>query len=60
MLAEHVYFLAGLLPVLVFYSLISLMKKKIQGYTGDCCGATFLLCELSFYLGIVVIHTTIV
>ncbi len=36
------------------------MKKKIQGYTGDCCGATFLLCELSFYLGIVVIHTTIV
>ena len=21
-----------------------------QGYTGDCCGATFLLCELAFYL----------
>ena len=26
--------------------------------TGDCCGATFLLCELSFYLGIAVIYTT--
>ncbi len=44
----------------LFSALIPLMKKKIQGYTGDCCGATFLLCELSFYLGIVVIHTTIV
>ena len=27
------------------------MKHRLQGYTGDCCGATFLLCELSFYLG---------
>ena len=59
-LPEPIYFLAGLLPVLVFYSLTSLMKKKIQGYTGDCCGATFLLCELSFYLGIAVIYTTII
>lgn len=56
-LPEPVYLLAGLLPVLVFYFLTSLMKKKIQGYTGDCCGATFLLCELSFYLGIAVIYT---
>ena len=55
-LPEPVYLLAGLLPVLVFYFLTSLMKKKIQGYTGDCCGATFLLCELSFYLGIAVIY----
>lgn len=59
-LPEPVYLLAGLLPVLVFYFLTSLMKKKIQGYTGDCCGATFLLCELSFYLGIAVIYTTII
>ena len=57
-LPEPVYFLAGLLPVLTFYLLTSLMKKKIQGYTGDCCGATFLLCELSFYLGIAIIYTT--
>jgi len=29
------------------------MRRKIQGYTGDCCGATFLLCELLFYLSAV-------
>ena len=57
-LPKPIYFLAGLVPVTVFYFLTSLMKKKIQGYTGDCCGATFLLCELSFYLGIAVIYTT--
>ena len=27
------------------------MKRHLQGYTGDCCGAAFLLCELSFYIG---------
>ncbi|MDE6655325.1 MAG: adenosylcobinamide-GDP ribazoletransferase, partial [Muribaculaceae bacterium] len=32
--------------------LILLMKRRIGGYTGDCCGACFLLCELSFYLSI--------
>ena len=31
-----------------------LMHRKIQGYTGDCCGATFLLCELAFYLSILI------
>jgi adenosylcobinamide-GDP ribazoletransferase len=39
------------LPAYVF--LLCLMKKKIGGYTGDCCGAIFLLCELSFYMGVV-------
>lgn len=57
-LPKPVYFLAALLPILIFYLLTTFMKKKIQGYTGDCCGATFLLCELSFYLGIAVIYTT--
>lgn len=57
-LPEPVYLLAGILPVITWYMLTSFMKKKIQGYTGDCCGATFLLCELSFYLGIAVIYTT--
>lgn len=46
---------ACLLPVIVFFILCYLMKKRLQGYTGDCCGATFLLCELSFYLAIVII-----
>lgn len=46
---------AIIFPIFVFAGLIFLMKKKIEGYTGDCCGATFLMCELSFYLGIVII-----
>lgn len=50
------YLAAAFLPLLVWYVLTSFMKKKIGGYTGDCCGAVFLLCELSFYLGILVIY----
>lgn len=49
------WLLALLFPILLFIVLITLMKRKIQGYTGDCCGALFLLCELSFYLGIVIL-----
>ncbi|MCR5709112.1 MAG: adenosylcobinamide-GDP ribazoletransferase [Bacteroidales bacterium] len=41
-------------PVAVMLSLALFMKKRIQGYTGDCCGATFLLCELAFYLSITI------
>ena len=50
------YLLAALCPMIVSALLILLMKKKIQGYTGDCCGATFLLSELSFFLGIVIVN----
>lgn len=49
--------LGVIFPILIFLLLTSLMNKKIQGYTGDCCGALFLMCELSFYLGIVVLCT---
>jgi adenosylcobinamide-GDP ribazoletransferase len=45
---------ALLSPLLAFIFLIRLMKRKINGYTGDCCGALFLLCELSFYIGIII------
>ncbi len=41
---------ALLAPVIVAAALIWLMKKKIEGYTGDCCGALFTLTELGFYL----------
>lgn len=37
-------------PVLVFLLLTRMMRRRIGGYTGDCCGALFLLCELSFYV----------
>lgn len=41
-------------PLGVMLLLMLLMRRKIQGYTGDCCGATFLLCELSFYLSVLI------
>lgn len=49
------YWRVVIFPAIVFFALIILMKKRLQGYTGDCCGATFLLCELSFYIGIQII-----
>jgi adenosylcobinamide-GDP ribazoletransferase len=48
--------IACLMPILTFFGLYRLIKRRIQGYTGDCCGATFLLCELSFYLAAVIIY----
>ncbi|MBQ4222655.1 MAG: adenosylcobinamide-GDP ribazoletransferase, partial [Prevotella sp.] len=39
-------------PCLVMYFLYLKMWRTLQGYTGDCCGATFLLVELSVYLTI--------
>lgn len=56
-LPEIKYLLATLPVIAVWYLLTSLMKKKLQGYTGDCCGATVLICEITFYLGIVLIYT---
>jgi adenosylcobinamide-GDP ribazoletransferase len=41
---------AILLPIATVGFLFFLSKKRIGGYTGDICGATALLCELSFYL----------
>lgn len=35
-------------PIAVIAVLISYFRHKIGGYTGDCCGAAALLCELSF------------
>lgn len=37
-------------PAVVFLLLTRLMRRRISGYTGDCCGALFLLCELAFYV----------
>ena len=48
---------ATLFPLFAFILLCRLMKRRLQGYTGDCCGAAFLLCELSFYIGSMIIIT---
>ena len=38
------------IPCLVMYFLYMLISRRLHGYTGDCCGAVFLLVELSVYL----------
>lgn len=42
---------ACILPVVVMLWLVWLMKRRIGGYTGDCCGAADMICELAFLLG---------
>ena len=42
-------------PMVLTACLIAFLHRKIGGYTGDCCGAAFLLAELSFYLTVVTI-----
>lgn len=49
---------ACLCPPVVFMLLAAWMRRRLQGYTGDCCGAMFLLCELSFYLGVMALLWT--
>ena len=44
------WYLIIAIPALVMYFLYLLLLRKIQGYTGDCCGAVCLLVELAVYL----------
>ena len=37
-------------PAVLTAAMIAFLHRKIGGYTGDCCGAAFLLNELAFYL----------
>lgn len=59
-LLPMIMFLPMKLWVAAFFSIAMMafifiyIKKKIQGYTGDICGATTLLCEVMFYLGAVI------
>ena len=38
------------LPCLTMYFLYLFIWRRLRGYTGDCCGALFLLIELTAYL----------
>lgn len=38
------------IPALVMYFLYLLIWRRLRGYTGDCCGAVFLLVEFTVYL----------
>jgi len=53
---DATYYIAVISPVVVWFLFTSYIKKKIDGYTGDCCGVIFLICELSFYLTILAIY----
>lgn len=61
--AIGLWYFAGLpylciaIPALVFYLLYLLMHRHINGYTGDCCGAVFLLTELTFYLTYITLNS---
>lgn len=37
-------------PCLTLYLLYLLIWHRLRGYTGDCCGAVFLIIELTFHL----------
>lgn len=50
LLLAPIYYPALSVSAFVFFTLAHIMHKRINGYTGDCCGATFLICELSFYM----------
>ncbi len=43
------------IPGLAFYFLYLLIWRKLQGYTGDCCGAVCLLVELTTLLTITLV-----
>lgn len=40
------------IPNAIMVWLVQYMRRRIGGYTGDCCGATFLLCELSYFIAL--------
>lgn len=56
-LPNYLYALALCVPILAFFILTQWMKHKIQGYTGDCAGALFLILELSLMLSFLAIYT---
>lgn len=45
------------IPLITLLLLAKQMQNRLQGYTGDCCGATFLLCELTTYLTFAIIYS---
>lgn len=50
------YVFAAVAPIVTTFGIIVLMKRKIQGYTGDCCGATFIIGELAFIMTVSILN----
>ncbi len=46
---------AVVFPIAAMALMVRMMRRRIDGYTGDCCGATFLVCEASMLVGIIIL-----
>lgn len=53
---DKIFWLACLPAILCAGILRFYLKRKIGGYTGDCCGAMVLITEQVFYLGCLIIY----
>lgn len=51
---SYKYFGCAVLPIATFSILTWIFSRRLQGYTGDCCGAAFLLTELTFWLSAII------
>ena len=58
-LLPKTYWPALLAPVAVFILLVWLIKRRIQGYSGDCCGALFLISELTYLITCLTLYNTL-
>jgi adenosylcobinamide-GDP ribazoletransferase len=36
--------------------MVNLFRRRLQGFTGDCLGATQQVCELTCYLSLLLVH----
>ena len=55
LLLNRELWLSALIPVCLVLLMFLYIRRKTGGYTGDICGATALLCELAFYLSVILI-----
>ena len=55
-ITEIIYILAIIPAILTAILLRYYLKKKIGGYTGDCCGACVLIIEQVIYCGYCIIY----
>ena len=47
------FWIAGVIAcMLAWFAMYRLLRRRLQGYTGDALGATQQACELAFYLGL--------
>lgn len=55
LLLPYTCIISAAAPIIATLLLVLMMRHRIQGYTGDCCGALFLISEMSFYISVTII-----